>query len=387
MAKRNRCSCIVTPGSGLEVTGTGTETDPYVLSGTGEGLVIAGTVGANASLTVTGAGTEDDPLVISGQASMTQAAPNIQMFTSPGQHQWVRPASATMLTVTLVGGGGGGCSGTTFAPAMSKWWRGEGGEGGGLLHQNVPVQTALGSADATAVTVIVGAGGKGGEAGYVERFTSDWLDGVSQRPLAGGYTGFGPLIAGGGRPGNASRAEGTDYEAEDFFKVSGDSVQGPVGGKMLAEGAAAPRRLERAPAGGGGAGGAGGLHVLEDGREEIDWSDFGRNGQAGGVGAAAGGAAGAADGAAGAKGADGVIQHGTVFGGGGGGGGAPGRVGDHSSGTTATAGGKGGDGGWPGGGGGAGGTGGFIPPLNGTTHQPSGAGGKGGNGVAIIVAW
>ncbi len=76
MAKCNcgqqACSCILQNGEGIEVTGSGTDTDPYVITATltnlGQFLRVIDTPSVN--LTLTGTGTEDDPLELRANSTL-----------------------------------------------------------------------------------------------------------------------------------------------------------------------------------------------------------------------------------------------------------------------------------------------------------------------------
>lgn len=63
---KSTCSCIINAGSGIEVTGSGTATDPYVITSSvndlSQYLRVEDTTTVNMSLT--GTGTDGDPLVL-----------------------------------------------------------------------------------------------------------------------------------------------------------------------------------------------------------------------------------------------------------------------------------------------------------------------------------
>jgi hypothetical protein len=92
----------------------------------------------------------------------------VQLFTSPGT--WTKPASATQVKVTVIGGGGGMNAGATPA-----------GYGGLASASNIPVSAP--------VTVTVGAGG------------------VSLTP--GGTSSFGPAVSATGGTSGTGGASGT----------------------------------------------------------------------------------------------------------------------------------------------------------------------------------
>jgi hypothetical protein len=58
------CSCVLTGGTNVQVTGTGSSTNPYVVSATGTALTVVDT--PTIDLTLTGEGTSSSPLVLSG---------------------------------------------------------------------------------------------------------------------------------------------------------------------------------------------------------------------------------------------------------------------------------------------------------------------------------
>lgn len=67
------CSCLVTSGAGIRVSGSGSATDPYVVDATGTGitgsLVVADT--STVDLTMDGSGTQADPYTLSGVATIS----------------------------------------------------------------------------------------------------------------------------------------------------------------------------------------------------------------------------------------------------------------------------------------------------------------------------
>jgi len=77
------CACIVQPGSGIAVTGTGTTTDPYIIASTfndlGQFLRVIDTTSVN--LTLTGTGTVDDPLTL--RATSTLALTELSDVNDP----------------------------------------------------------------------------------------------------------------------------------------------------------------------------------------------------------------------------------------------------------------------------------------------------------------
>lgn len=66
------CACLIQGGGGIDVSGSGTPTNPYIISGTGSvagALQVADT--ATINLSGAGAGIPGDPFVISGVATLT----------------------------------------------------------------------------------------------------------------------------------------------------------------------------------------------------------------------------------------------------------------------------------------------------------------------------
>lgn len=104
-------------------------------------------------------------------------------FTDNGT--WVKPAGASLLAVTCIGGGGGGGSGAN-SPAASTSTGGGGGGGGAVSTVILPA-----SAVPDSVAVTVGAGGAGGAR---QTTASTW----GNAGASGGASSFGSLVAAGG---------------------------------------------------------------------------------------------------------------------------------------------------------------------------------------------
>lgn len=68
------CSCVITAGDGVQVTGSGTRNDPYTIESLYEGTTITVDDTATLDMTVTGSGPVGDPYVISGDVVMPMSA-------------------------------------------------------------------------------------------------------------------------------------------------------------------------------------------------------------------------------------------------------------------------------------------------------------------------
>jgi hypothetical protein len=93
-----RCSCGVVGGDGIEITGSGEATNPYVISAVGQPLTGQLTVEdtATLNLTLTGDGVLNEPYTISGEVLSAPAS------TIAGQ---IEVADTATLNLTLSGGG------------------------------------------------------------------------------------------------------------------------------------------------------------------------------------------------------------------------------------------------------------------------------------------
>jgi hypothetical protein len=78
------CACIIQPGAGIAVTGSGSTTDPYVIESTISGLSQFLTVldTPTVNLTLTGAGTVADPLLL--RAASTLKLTDLKDVADPG---------------------------------------------------------------------------------------------------------------------------------------------------------------------------------------------------------------------------------------------------------------------------------------------------------------
>jgi hypothetical protein len=77
----SRCSCKITGGSGIVVTGSGTESSPYVISSDGSGTYLNVIDTATVNLTLTGNGSIDSPYTLSGEAAVV--APLLVLRAQP----------------------------------------------------------------------------------------------------------------------------------------------------------------------------------------------------------------------------------------------------------------------------------------------------------------
>lgn len=123
------CSCLVTGGDHVTVTGIGTEADPYIvavtLTATAEGMVEVGDT-STLNLTITGSGTLAEPYVITGAVTIAltalsdvdapeaPAAGDVPIWVTTGGGHWefgpppTTPPGAVTATVGLAGDGSGG---------------------------------------------------------------------------------------------------------------------------------------------------------------------------------------------------------------------------------------------------------------------------------------
>lgn len=73
--KSSGCSCVITAGTNISVTGSGTKTDPYVITASSEISDVAVEAGANIS--ITGSGTAADPFVIAASVPAGTGITNV----------------------------------------------------------------------------------------------------------------------------------------------------------------------------------------------------------------------------------------------------------------------------------------------------------------------
>ena len=169
-----------------DLTTAVTGTLPVANGGTGAATLTSGNVliGAGTSaVTFVAAGTTGNVLTSNGTTWTSAAATGGQLkteiFSAPGT--WTKPASCSEVRLTIVSGGGGGAgSGNPNTPSKS-------GGPGGIAVVNVPVSAP--------VSITVGAGGAGGNAGSGGTFGG--------AGVTGGTSSFGPAVsvtggAGGG---------------------------------------------------------------------------------------------------------------------------------------------------------------------------------------------
>lgn len=145
--KNARCHCRLGSGIDSNVTGNGTERNPYKIDVTDRTL--AGEPNSNAAVTVTGTGQPGDPWVV--QMDIDGGSASQTIFTSSGS--WQKPPTGTIAHVVVIGGGGGG-----GASAVNGGRGGGGGTGGAMstgwfaledLPDEVNLQVGTGGAGAT----------------------------------------------------------------------------------------------------------------------------------------------------------------------------------------------------------------------------------------------
>ena len=166
-----------------DLTTAVTGTLPVANGGTGAasltGNSVAITNAGGTALSTVAAGASGNVLTSDG-TTWTSAASSggqfqTQLFTAPGT--WTKPASATQVRVTVIGGGGGASFRSPTSPSVP-------GAPGGVATAIVPVSAP--------VTITIGSGGTGGT-------------GTGTPGTTGGTSSFGPAVSAtggvGGLPG------------------------------------------------------------------------------------------------------------------------------------------------------------------------------------------
>jgi hypothetical protein len=312
-----------------------------------EALDVSGTVKATA---FKGDGSQLTNLPIGGSADTA----DVQIFTTPGTHDWVKPLNAKQVFVYLVGGGGGGGSGQRGVVTYYGADGGGGGGGGARSSSSWP-----GAVLQAIETVTVGAGGTGGAATGTD-------NAVGNIGVNGGSTTFGSWLRAGGGSGGFGGG---------MFIVDGDTNYyslGGGGGGGMENGGGGANATDAGSAGNGnglaaGGGGAGGLISATGSVVQPKFGGQGGLARGAGLSGGAAGTSGAAP-TAGTAGESAVLNEASGGGGGGGGG-------SRASGGAAAAGADGGNYGGGGAGGGAS-----------ANSQLSGKGGDGAPGIAIVVS-
>lgn len=327
------CNCAIVPGRGVELFGTGDQTNPLVVTQSASAYVRASSTDST-TVTVTGYGTVAEPYLVgmdfvTGSGSKPLAT---STFTTPGLHVWTRPVNCTFIEVTAIGGGAGGSAGLAPVGGVTYGFGGLGGQGGGYTSKVVVLRDGL-----TELDVAVGYGGSAGTTpGAIGGigYPSEVIDWGAVSPSIPGL-----VFAGGGDPGGAIGAE-----------AMYPGITGPI---SISD----SRRVVRTFAGGGGGRGAWGS-------DDEGGAIYGGNHSA-------------------YNGMLGVFDHTTMYGAGDGG-----RGGRSFSNTLWVPNGQGTNGYNYGGGGGGGRGGAAGMVLNGSTWNfAPGAGGWGASGAVQIIAY
>lgn len=189
------CACQITPGAGIEISGTGSATNPYVVTAIpdvssltvqDEGTTLISGV---TQIDFVGDGVFASP---SGSGAVTVTVPGttatgdmsgiaVQVNTYTADATWTKPPNLLYAVVEVQGGGGG--SGGTTTTAAGQVSHGGGGGGGGYARKMYSA-SALGGTE----PVVVGTGGGAGPASTSAGGT-------------GGNSTFKSLIGGGGSGG------------------------------------------------------------------------------------------------------------------------------------------------------------------------------------------
>lgn len=221
-------------------------------------------------------------------------------YTSPGTYSWTCPAGVTSVCVVAVGGGGGGAGAATFAGA---------GGGGGLGWINNYAVTP-----GSAYTVVVGAGGTGGNAANGNTGGNSYF--VSTATVAGFGGGPGTQTTGGAGGSGGACFPSTQGGQGGAGGASATLTGGGGGaGGYTGNGGLGGATSTAGTAGTGGAGGGGGGSSSSNSRG-------GGGGGTGLLGAGTSGTGGTAgttggNGVGGSSGANGNTAGGGVYGGGG----------------------------------------------------------------------
>lgn len=349
------CSCLIEAGSGVTVSGGGTEGNPYIITAQASTFNVTDT--ATLDLTRTGSGTVVDPFIISGTVVGTA---DVQVFSASGT--WTRPTGKLHTQVYAWGGGGGGGGGSRGAVGSNRGGGGGGGAGA-LVIQDFK------TSDLTAtVAVTIGAAGTAGAAATTNG-TAGGDGGVGGSTLFAAF-----LTCLGGNPGSGGKINTVLPTLLGVFGVgtqpalvittdAGLTVARGGAGGILYNGigySTTPIAGSDGARYGSGGGGGGGVSTSESQFGGAAGGPIPTLNLTGGAGAAAAG-----------NGGNGNTRTGTILVPGTGGGGGGSRA-------TGGVGGTGGTGGRSAGGGGGGAS---------TDGNNSGAGGVGGAGFLIAVSW
>lgn len=206
MAKRcgcasDTCACVITAGEGVEVSGGGSKTNPYIIDALpappsltvqDENIVVQTGVEVldfrGATVTAAAGDSGEVVVTVSTPAGIAGLTVQVNRFTSSGT--WTKPANTIWVVAEVQGAGGGGGGATPTAAGQSS--AGGGGGGGGYSRKTF-LASALGSTEA----VVVGTGGAAGAAS--NSLAGSGTDSSFHGVLAEGGNG-----ALGGQPSSAS---------------------------------------------------------------------------------------------------------------------------------------------------------------------------------------
>jgi hypothetical protein len=169
--RNDRCTCIVTSGFGVNVSGNGTARNPYIADSSDWDLI--GSNDGSTIVTVLGQGTVGDPYVV--QIETDGQSVTRTVFVNNGD--WINPGAGSVAHVICIGAGAGGTR-AIYSDIPVGYPGGGGGavSTGWFLLEDLP----------SIVPVVVGAGGLGGNfSGSANNYT--W-------GLAGGSSYFGELL-------------------------------------------------------------------------------------------------------------------------------------------------------------------------------------------------